>query len=71
VPGEEIFSPEAGGDCVSLLQETPFLEVTEGLRHRTRRRTPFGDEEFVGRIEAEVERSLVRRPRGRPKRRTQ
>jgi putative transposase len=69
VLGEELFSPEDRGDYVNLLHEPLFPEVAEGLRHHTRRGTPLGDEDFVGRIEAELERSLVRKPRGRPKRR--
>jgi putative transposase len=69
VLGEEIFSPEEREDYVSLLNEVLFSGMTEGLRHHTRRGTPFGDEGFVGRIETELERSLVRKPRGRPKRR--
>jgi len=68
VLGEEIFSPEEREDYVSLLNEVLFPGMTEGLRHHTRRGTPFGDEGFVGRIETELERSLVRKPRGRPKR---
>jgi len=69
VLGEEIFSPEEREDYVSLLNEVLFSGMTEGLRHHTRRGTPFGDEGFVGRIETELDRSLVRKPRGRPKRR--
>jgi len=69
VLGEELFSPEDRGDYVNLLSETVIPEVTEGLRYYTRRGTPFGTEDFMGRIEAELERSLVRKPRGRPKRR--
>jgi hypothetical protein len=69
VLGEDLFSSEDRGDYVSLLNEMFFPEVNEGLRHHTRRGTPFGGEDFVGRIEAELERSLVRKPRGRPKRR--
>jgi putative transposase len=71
VLGEEIFSPEDREDYANLLSEALFPEVTEGLRYHTRRGTPLGDEDFVGRIEAELERSLVRKPRGRPKRRTE
>jgi len=69
VLGEEIFSPEERGDYVDLLRETLLPEVTEGLRQNTRRGTPLGDEDFVGRIEAELERSLIRKPQGRPKKR--
>ena len=57
-------------DHESFLGETLFPEVTEGLRYHARRGTPLGGKDFVGGIEAELERSLVREPRGRPKRGT-
>jgi REP-associated tyrosine transposase len=69
VLGEELFSPEERRDYVNLLSETVTPEVTEGMRYYTRRGTPFGDEDFVKRMETELERRLVRRPRGRPRRR--
>ena len=71
VLGQEIFPPEERGDYVDLLRETLLPEVTEGLRQNTRKGTPLGDEDFVERIEIELERSLVRKSRGRPKRRTE
>ena len=71
VLGQEIFPPEERGDYVGLLGEALLPEVTEGLRQNTRKGTPLGDEDFVERIEIELERSLVRKSRGRPKRRTE
>ena len=68
--GEELFPSEDRGDQVSLLGETLFPELTEDMRQHTWRGTPFGAEDFVGGIEAELERSLVRKPRGIPKRKT-
>ena len=68
VLGEELFPPEDRGDYVSLLGETLFPALTEDMRHHTRRGTPLGAEDFVEGIEAKLGRSLVRKPRGRPKR---
>jgi putative transposase len=68
VLGEELFSPEDRGDSVSLLGETLFPALIEDMRYQTRRGTPLGDEDFVEGIEATLGRSLVRKPRGRPKR---
>ena len=71
VLGEELFSSEEREDYINLLRETLIPEVTEGIRNHMRRGTPLGDEDFVERIEAELERSLVQNPRGIPKRRTE
>ena len=68
VLGEELFSPEDRGDYVSLLGETLFPALIEEMRYQTRRGTPLGAEDFVEGIEAKLGRSLVRKPRGRPKR---
>ena len=68
VLGEELFSPEDRGNYVSLLGETLFPALIEEMRYQTRRGTPLGAEDFVEGIEAKLGRSLVRKPRGRPKR---
>ena len=70
VLGEELFSSEDRGDYESLLGETLFPKSTEDLRYHSRRGTPLGGQDFVGRIEAELERSLVRKPPGIPKRKS-
>jgi hypothetical protein len=68
VLGEELFPPHDRGDYVSLLKERLFPQLIEEMRYQTRGGTPLGAEDFVEGIEAKLGWSLVRKPRGRPKR---
>lgn len=68
VLGEELFTKDRHEDYVLLLRsDIPEKEI-ERLRYATKTGRPFGNEEFVVEMENKLERQLLQRPKGRPKR---
>lgn len=65
--GEDLFSNDQRADYRLLLRSgIPQTEI-EHLRYVTTTGRPFGNEEFVAEMEKKLERRLIQRPRGRPR----
>jgi putative transposase len=68
VLGEDLFTNDRRHDYILLLRsDVPGKEV-EQLRYATRTGRPFGAEGFVIEMENKLERKLLQRPKGRPRR---
>ncbi len=68
VLGAELFSKEQHADYILLLHsDIPQREI-ERVRYATKTGRPFGNEGFVVEMEGKLERRLLQRPRGRPRR---
>lgn len=67
VLGEELFSKEQRSDYIQLLRAEITEEERDSLSYHTRAGRPFGNEAFILKMEQKLKRPLVRRPRGRPK----
>jgi putative transposase len=67
VLGEELFSNDQREDYILLLRtDVPKKEI-EHLRYVTKTGRPFGNEAFVIEMENKLERRLLKRPKGRPR----
>jgi putative transposase len=67
VLGEELFSDDSRPDYVLLLRSALPRPEIERIRNSTKTGRPFGKEGFVTVMEKILERSLLQRPRGRPR----
>jgi putative transposase len=67
VLGEELFTKDSCEDYVLLLRSDMPEKEIERLRYATKTGRPFGNEEFVVEMENKLERKLLQRPKGRPK----
>jgi putative transposase len=67
VLGEELFSNDQGEDYILLLRSDMPRKEIDHLRYTTRTGRPFGNEGFVVEMEKKLERRLLHRPRGRPR----
>jgi putative transposase len=64
---EELFSNDRRPDYILLLRsDIPRTEI-ERLRYATKTGRPFGKEGFVADMEKKLERRLLPRPKGRPR----
>lgn len=64
---EELFSNDRHPEYILLLRsDIPRIEI-ERLRYATKTGRPFGKEGFVGDMEKKLERRLLQRPKGRPR----
>jgi putative transposase len=68
VLAEDLFTNESRQDYVALLRADVPMKEMELLRYATRTGRPFGTEGFVVEMENKLERRLLQRPKGRPKR---
>jgi REP-associated tyrosine transposase len=68
VLAEDLFTNENRQDYVALLRADVPMKEMELLRYATRTGRPFGTEGFVVEMENKLERRLLQRPKGRPKR---
>lgn len=69
--GEELFSNNQREDYILLLwSDMPQKEI-DHLRYTTRTGRPFGNEGFVVEMEKKLERRLLQRHRGRPRKEAQ
>lgn len=67
VLGEELFTDDSRQDYIRLLRsDIPEKEITQ-LRYATKTGRPFGNEGFIIEMENKLERRLLQRSRGRPK----
>ena len=67
VLGEELFSSGQRTDYILLLQSGIPEKEIEHLRYVTKTGRPFGNEGFVAEMEKKLERRLLQRPKGRPR----
>lgn len=67
VLGEELFSNDQRADYILLLRSDMPRKEIERLRYATKTGRPFGNEEFVVEMEKKLERRLLQRPKGRPR----
>jgi putative transposase len=67
VLGEELFSNDRRADYTLLLRSDMPRKEIEHLRYVTKTGRPFGNEGFVVEIERKLERRLLQRQRGRPR----
>jgi putative transposase len=67
VLGEELFSNDQREDYILLLRSDIPRKEIERLRYVTKTGRPFGNEGFVVEMEKKLERRLVQRPKGRPR----
>jgi len=67
VLGEELFSNTRRDDYIRMLRSSLTEEEKEAMRYHTRAGRPFGNTDFVCRMEKKLKRSLARRSIGRPK----
>ncbi|MEW6617727.1 MAG: transposase, partial [Patescibacteria group bacterium] len=70
VVGEELFSDDRREDYILLLRSDIPRKEIEHLRYVTKTGRPFGKERFVVEMEKKLERRLLQRPKGRPKKET-
>ena len=68
VLGEDLFSDNQRSDYIRLLRSDIPQKEIEHLRYVTKTGRPFGNEGFVVEMEKKLERQLMQRRRGRPKR---
>ncbi len=68
VIGEDLFTNDRRQDYVLLLRSDVPRKEIERLRYATRTGRPFGTEGFVVEMENKLERRLLQRPKGRPRR---
>lgn len=67
VLGENLFSDDGRKDYIRLLRyDMPKKEI-ERLRYATKTGRPLGSEDFVVEMEKKLERRLLQRPKGRPR----
>ena len=67
VLGEDLFSDDSRPDYILLLRcDIPRTEI-DRLRYATKTGRPFGNEGFVADMEKKLERKLLQRPKGRPR----
>jgi putative transposase len=67
VLGEDLFSDGSRPHYILLLRSNiPRTEI-DHLRYATKTGRPFGNEEFVADMEKKLERRLLQRPKGRPR----
>ena len=70
VLGEDLFSDDSRPDYILLLRSNiPGTEI-DSLRYATKTGRPFGNEGFVSNMEKKLERRLLQRPKGRPRKET-
>lgn len=67
VLGEELFSNDRRADYTLLLRSDMPRKEIEHLRYVTKTGRPFGNEGFVVEMERKLERRLLQRQRGRPR----
>lgn len=67
--GREARLGEMVGDWREYLGEADAAEMLEAIRRETPVGRPLGDGRFVRRLEAKIDRGLMRRPPGRPRKR--
>ncbi|MFA6055606.1 MAG: transposase, partial [Thermodesulfovibrionales bacterium] len=67
VLGEELFSNDRRADYTLLLRSDMHRKEIEHLRYVTKTGRPFGNEGFVVEMERKLERRLLQRQRGRPR----
>lgn len=70
VLGEELFSNDQREDYILLLRSDIPRKEIERLRYVTKTGRPFGNEGFVVEMEKKLERRLLQRPKGRPRKET-
>lgn len=68
VLGEDLFTNDRRQDYILLLRSDMPKKEMERLRYATRTGRPFGTEGFVVEMENKLERRLLQRPKGRPRR---
>jgi len=67
VLGEDLFHNDRRRDYILLLRSDIPQKEIERLRYATRTGMPLGSEEFVVEMEKKLERKLLQRPKGRPR----
>jgi putative transposase len=67
VLGEDLFERDRRKDYVVMLRSDMPGKESEPLRYATKTGRPFGSEEFVAEMEKKLERRLLQRQRGRPR----
>ncbi len=70
VLGEELFSNDRRADYTLLLRSDMPRKEIEHLRYVTKTGRPFGNEGFVVEMERKLERRLLQRQRGRPRKKS-
>jgi putative transposase len=68
VLGDDLFANDRRRDYVLLLRSDIPKKEIERLRYATKTGRPFGNEGFVIEMENKLERKLLQRPKGRPRR---
>ncbi len=68
VLGEDLFHNDRRRDYILLLRSDIPQKEIERLRYATKTGRPLGSEEFVVEMEKKLERRLLQRPKGRPRR---
>jgi putative transposase len=68
VLGEELFTDDRRRDYILLLRSDMPEKEIEQLRYATKTGRPFGNEGFIIEMENKLERRLLQRSRGRPRR---
>jgi REP-associated tyrosine transposase len=66
--GEDLFTDDRRQDYILLLRTDAPRKEIERLRYATRTGRPFGTEAFVVEMENRLDRRLLQRPKGRPRR---
>ncbi len=66
--GEDLFTNDRRPDYILILRSEMPKKEMESLRYSTRTGRPFGTEGFVIEMENRLERRLLQRPKGRPRR---
>ena len=67
VLGEDLFHNDRRRDYILLLRSDIPQKEIERLRYATKTGRPLGSEEFVVEMEKKLERRLLQRPKGRPR----
>ena len=67
VLGEDLFHNDRRRDYILLLRSDIPQKEIESLRYATKTGRPLGSEEFVVEMEKKLERRLLQRPKGRPR----
>ena len=65
--GEELFEKRQRKDYIKFIRESISEEQIKSIRYYTRTGRPFGSKDFISKMEKKLERALVLRLPGRPK----
>jgi putative transposase len=70
VLGEDLFNDHSRSDYMLLLRSDISCSEIDRLRYATKTGRPFGNEGFVCDMEKKLHRNLLKRPKGRPRKKT-